>query len=131
MQFNKAFISYSFNDKDLVKKLVSDLQNNNIAIWFDEFEIDPGENFIVKLSSGLEEYGTLCMIYTKNMLKNDGTAKEEWSNFLAMAIKNKKLKIISLIFDDSSLPSILSARSNIDMRNYNEGLKNSLICVLR
>lgn len=123
MQLNKAFISYSFKDKELAKKFVNDLQRNDIAIWFDQFEIDPGENFIIKLSSALEECGTLCIIHTKNMLKNDGTAKEEWSNFLAMAIKNKKRKIIPLIFDNSDLPSILTARSYIDMRNYDEGLK--------
>jgi hypothetical protein len=123
MQLNKAFISYSFKDKELAKKIVGDLQRNDIAIWFDQFEIDPGENFISKLSSALKECGTLCIIHTRNMLKNNGAAKEEWSNYLAMAMKNKKRKIIPLIFDNSSLPAILSARSYIDMRNYDDGLK--------
>lgn len=126
MKLNKTFISYSLADATIARKLVDDLDRNGAAYWFDELDVDPGDNFLVRISDGLVNCGTLCLVLTKNMYDNTGTAREEWTNFLALATRDSNRRIVVLKFDESDPPPIIAARSGIDMRDYDHGIKDLL-----
>ena len=36
-----VFTSYSSQDRDFVQRLVRDLKDHNIPVWFDETELEP------------------------------------------------------------------------------------------
>jgi hypothetical protein len=56
----KVFISYSHDDKDFVTKLVSDLREKGINVWFDE-NIPTGHSFPMHIDSNLST-STHCIV---------------------------------------------------------------------
>jgi len=43
-----VFISYSSPDRVFTRRLVRDLKDRDIPVWFDEAELDPGDSIIQK-----------------------------------------------------------------------------------
>ena len=46
----KAFISHSSKDKKFVVRLANDLSGRGIDVWLDQWEIQPGDKFVEKLT---------------------------------------------------------------------------------
>lgn len=123
---NKIFISYSYEDQNIASRIADDLERLRIPYWFDRLEVEPGDNFIVRINEGLEDCNVVCLVLTENLYDNRRTAREEWTNFLARVIRDPNLQMIPMKFDDCQIPALLSARSYIDMRDYDNGL-NELV----
>jgi TIR domain len=51
----KVFLSYRSVDRDHVRKVAEELRAAGIDAWWDQWEILPGDNFVVKINQGLEE----------------------------------------------------------------------------
>ncbi len=120
---NSTFISYSQEDRALASRLAGDLERLGIPYWYDQMEIEPGDNFVTKIDDGLRSSNVMCMILTRHLYENKRTAREEWTNTLARVIGRRDARIIPLKFDDSVVPPLLAARSQIDMRDYKSGLE--------
>ena len=45
----KIFISYAYEDYKTALKVVNDLEQHHILVWFDKYEIDAGENIILEM----------------------------------------------------------------------------------
>src|SRR5436305_2387055 len=45
----KAFISYSHEDKDFVRRLSDSLNQNAVPLFFDEWDIRPGDSIVKKI----------------------------------------------------------------------------------
>ena len=55
MADHKVFISYSQPDFEWARSFASALQQQGVPVWFDQFEIAPGESLRDALESGLRE----------------------------------------------------------------------------
>ena len=51
----KVFLSHSHADKAFVEHVANELRNTRIDVWFDEWEIPPGESFRRQIVKGIEE----------------------------------------------------------------------------
>jgi hypothetical protein len=49
----KVFISHSALDADWARSFAQALQQRGVAVWFDEFDVHPGESLREALESGL------------------------------------------------------------------------------
>ena len=45
----KAFLSYSYQDKDTAHKIAADLQRHGVDTWFDHWEIGAGDSLIQRI----------------------------------------------------------------------------------
>lgn len=48
-----VFISYASNDKVKVTRLVRELQDQGISVWFDEDQVLPGDDLLQKMANGI------------------------------------------------------------------------------
>lgn len=55
MTDHKVFISYSEADTEWARSFAAALQQQGVSVWFDQFEIAPGESLRDALESGLRE----------------------------------------------------------------------------
>lgn len=55
MTDHKVFISYSRPDTDWARSFAAALQQQGVPVWFDEFEIAPGESLREALETGLRQ----------------------------------------------------------------------------
>ena len=49
-----VFISYCSLDRDFAQRLVRDLKDSDIPVWFDESEIEPGDSIIQRIEAGID-----------------------------------------------------------------------------
>lgn len=62
MNVRKVFISYSHSDKEWVRKFAETIVTSGIDVWFDEFNIKPGEPLVESLEKGLRESDAVVLV---------------------------------------------------------------------
>lgn len=94
---SKVFISHSSRDKPLiVNTLNSYLQANEIATWYDSFDIDYGDNILIKVNEGIEKSDVGLFVLTDNFFDSrSGWPVTEFSAFF-MSLMNTKKKILMI-----------------------------------
>jgi hypothetical protein len=68
MSTQKVFISYSHSDKEWARRFAETIANSGVEVWFDEFNILPGQPLVEALEKGLRESdAVVLLINTENM----------------------------------------------------------------
>jgi hypothetical protein len=62
MHVPKVFISYSHSDKLWARKFAETIASNGVEVWFDEFNIKPGEPLVESLEKGLRESDAVVLL---------------------------------------------------------------------
>lgn len=118
----KVFLSHASEDKkSIVEPLFEYLQNKEISVWLDKYEIDYGENIYQKVSEGIDNAEVAIFVITENFL-NKKWPKEELSALSHLIFNNKSLVIVS-IKDGTELPKLITTRKYIqwdDGKNLSE-----------
>jgi hypothetical protein len=88
----KTFISYSSDNKAKVTRLVRELQDAGLQVWFDEDQIYPGDDFIEKMRQGIEqsEHYVLCLSRSFTKKPPQSWVKHEFR--MAMLKENKEAR---------------------------------------
>jgi len=94
----RVFISYSHEDKQIVKRISEDLRRQGVQAWLDEDLISPGEQWIDKLSEAFESSDAILVIMSRN------TAESRWqTSEIALAVatqrKDPSKRIIPVLVD--------------------------------
>jgi len=66
-----VFLSHSAKDKDTVRELAQRLKDDGLRVWFDEWEIKPGDSIPVKIEEGLEHSRVLVLCMSANAFGSD------------------------------------------------------------
>src|SRR5438105_1672243 len=62
----KVFISYSHQDKAVVEGLAADLNSNGVDVFFDQWDIQPGDSIVDKIfTQGLAEAQLFVVVLSK------------------------------------------------------------------
>lgn len=56
-----VFLSHSAKDKAIVRTVAERLKANGLRVWFDEWEIRPGDSIPAKIEEGLEHSRVLVL----------------------------------------------------------------------
>jgi WD40 repeat protein len=126
-----VFLSHSSKDKDIVRDIAERLRNDGIKVWFDEWEIHPGDNIPSKIEEGLEHSRVLVLCISANVLDS------EWSHLESYTFRfrdplNKGRRFIPLRLDTTPIKDSLAQFSNINwlpkvrQQEYEKLLKNCI-----
>lgn len=66
-----VFLSHSSKDKPVVCGLAQRLKKNGLQVWFDEWEIKPGDMIGLKIENGLEQSRTLILVMSANAFSSE------------------------------------------------------------
>ena len=74
----KVFISHAHDERDqaIVRRIAEGLRGQGLEVWYDEWEIWPGENFAEKISQALEESQAMVVVLTPNALRSPWVRRE-------------------------------------------------------
>ena len=98
---HKVFISYSRPDIEWTRSFAAALQQQGVPVWFDEFEIAPGESLREALESGLRQSDIFVTV-----LNPESPARPALFFELGAAIGMNK-RVVAIVpkdFDVSQLP---------------------------
>ncbi|HET6253241.1 MAG TPA: COR domain-containing protein [Puia sp.] len=118
-----VFLCHSSKDKPVIKKIAADLTHKGISYWFDEEDLDPGDNIIDKITDGLQNSKMIIPCISKDQLAS-GWCRQEYQSILGRLLGGiSKQRIIPLILDDTSLeemPLFLSGFKSIHYKDAGE-----------
>ncbi len=121
---DKIFISYNHKDQEIVDNIAYKLSLTfgRENIFYDRWEIQPGDSIIGKMNEGLEKFTVFFYFVSKNSLESKMVALE-WQSGLYKAVNNN-LKFIAIKIDDCNVPAILANKEFLNL--YNEGIKETI-----
>ena len=70
-----VFLSHSTKDKLVVRDVAERLRKDGLRVWFDEWEIRPGDSIPAKIEEGLERSRVLVLCMSANAFGSD------WAQF--------------------------------------------------
>lgn len=111
-----VFLSHSSKDKPVVRALAERLSSDGLRVWFDEWEIRPGNNIPAKIEQGLESSRLLVLCMSKHALGADWSALER-QTFRFRDPLNKERRFIPLRLDDVVPTGSLAQFSYVDLRS--------------
>lgn len=129
-----AFLSHAAADAELARIVFGDLQADQLAIWFDEAEIAPGDSIPGKINWGLEHSRLLIVLMTPAYFDSaSGWADAEWHSALHLDPDNRSGRVVPVLTGNCGyIPPLLRQLSRIDIRGtrYEQGLRE-LAAVVR
>lgn len=110
----RVFLSHNKNDKIFIEKIANDLRSCGINVWYDEWEIPPGESIRKKIfEDGITSCDLFFVYLTENSIKSIWVQKELDSAFI-QEIENQNSFLAMYVDSDSSRKQL-----SIDLRALN------------
>ena len=108
-----VFISYSRSDEMVVRRIYDVLESAGIEVWFDEYEIQSGENWEALIQHAINSANNLVVIISSHSASSTHVQDE-----IAYAESHGKLIIPVLVGDaqESDIPFMLRKRAYLDLR---------------
>jgi hypothetical protein len=110
---NDVFLSHSSKDQPVVRAVAERLRADGLRVWFDEWEIKPGDSIPAKIEEGLEGSRVLVLCMSANAFGSDW-AQLEAGTFRFRDPLNKERRFIPLRLDDSPTKGSLAQFLYID-----------------
>lgn len=109
MEEPKVFISHSTNDADWARSFAQALKERGVSVWFDEFDVKPGESWRDAIEAGLRGSDILVAL-----VDQEASSKPSLFFELGAAISMGK-RVVSIVPKDID-PGAL--RLDIRLRRY-------------
>ena len=116
----KVFISHSWKDGEISKKLRDQLHQDGAIVFLDYDKIRGGRKLPKKIGDGVDWCGEFVLLWSKDAAESPWV-EEEWH----CAWMLRKL-IVPCNLDETPLPPILLNRDRIDFRDFGKGYKDLL-----
>lgn len=101
------FLSHSSKDKALVRQIAERLRADGIRVWFDEWEISPGDSIPAKIEAGLEYSRILVLCMSAHAFGSDWAQLENYT-FRFRDPMNKERRFIPLRLDETPIKGSLA-----------------------
>jgi TIR domain/Protein kinase domain len=125
-----VFLSHSSKDKPVVRILAERLRKDGLKVWFDEWEVWPGDLIGLKIEQGLQTSRALVLCVSVNALDSDWVTLERHAAMFRDPA-NKQRRFIPLVLDDAVLSDALKQFAHVDWRFKSEDQYARLLTVCR
>jgi len=118
----KAFISHSSGDKEMAERLARDLISHGIDVWFDKWEIMPGDSLRRKIEQGISEASHFIVLLTSNSLSSEWV-QTELDAAMVRKIENE-CRLLPVLYNVpfEEIPLTLRGLFSVNLDDYREGL---------
>ena len=116
-----AFVSYSREDLEFVRRLAQDLKAAGARVWMDKLDIRPGQKWAKAVAEALEKCNRLLVVLSPSSVKSANVDAE-----INEVLESGK-EVIPIIYRDCKNPFLLKPFQYADFRaDYSEALKELL-----
>jgi glycogen(starch) synthase len=125
-----VFLSHSNNDKSVVRLIAEGLRSRGLRVWFDEWEIQPGEHIPTRIEEGLAQSRVLVLCVSAACDESDW-AQLESSSYRFRDPLNKERRFIPLRLDDARVKGTLATFAYIQWNGAGRNALAELIAACR
>ena len=127
--FVKAFLCHSSQDKDVVEAFANKLLSRKASVWYDKWDIKPGESIVQKVNDGLSEMTHLVIFLSKHSVKSHWV-QNELSSGLMRKLSDSSVRIIPIMLDEVEIPTIINHIKYADCVHNRDSGFDELIDIL-
>src|SRR5262249_19736592 len=98
-----------------VRRLAENLHQSGLNVFFDEWEIGPGDVLVHRLDAGILNSRSGALIVTPAALSRPWVL-QEYAAMMTRAVEGKQ-RLIPVLLADADMPPLLASRVWIDFRN--------------
>jgi len=109
-----VFVSYAHADAAWVKALAFELRRRHIKIFFDEWELAPGDRLAHRLEEGIRNSRNGIFVVSPASVSRPW-AREEYESMLARAVAGR-MRLVPVLLKDTEMPPFLANRVWVDFR---------------
>jgi GTPase SAR1 family protein len=110
-----VFISHSSKDKPTVRDLAERLRADGLRVWFDEWEIQPGDMIPKRIIDGLDQSRVLVLCMSATFFASEWGMLESYTS-LFRDPTNQQRRFIPLRLDDAVIKDTLKQFAYVDWR---------------
>lgn len=121
-----VFLSFSSKDRLRVEKLAERLKDEGIKVWYDDWEIQFGDDIFLKIERGLEDSQSQILVMSNNAFESDWVTLER-NTTLFRDPTNKDRRFIPLLLEDCDIRDTIRRFRYVDWRNEDESEYKKLI----
>lgn len=110
----RVFISYATENLTQATRLYNDLQRDGVNVVAAFFDFELGNSLPEQINEALNWCDTLMLLWSKDAASSPWV-RLEWQ--VALYLQHR---VITLVLDDTPLPSILGFRLHLTFSNYEE-----------
>ena len=110
-----VFISYGHQDQDWVRTLAENLYRAGLEVFYDEWEIAPGDVLVHRLDEGIRTSRSGILVISSASLSRPWVM-EEYGAMLTRAVAGQQ-RLIPVLLGEAELPPFLAARVWVDFRH--------------
>ncbi len=103
----KVFISHNKADKISSRLLAIALVEQGIGVWFDEWEIRPGDSIIGGLEAGLSDSDVFMLVWSAHASASKWVGTEIRA-YLTRRVADDSLRVIPILLDATPLPILVA-----------------------
>jgi len=117
------FLSHASIDKPFVEKLAKDLNALGISVWYDKYEIKPGETILLKIEEGIQSSDYLGLVISKEAMESKWVLTEITSAWQKQV--EKGYFVVPIYYRDCEIPLFLQGIKYADFRtDYKQGFED-------
>ncbi|MGB6068187.1 MAG: toll/interleukin-1 receptor domain-containing protein [Desulfomonilaceae bacterium] len=120
----RVFISYSHEDKRIVRRLTDDLRQHGLTVWLDTELVLPGENWNEKLALAVQQADAVIVVMSRNTTVSQWQ-RSEIAYVLAAQKRDESKRLIPVLVDkEADPPFFLKTRVYCDLSDEDAYRKN-------
>lgn len=104
--YMQIFLSHNAGDKEIARRIGTNLTLVGSEVWFDEWEVRAGDSLPGKIGEGLRAFDTFLLTWSENAERSDWV-RAELETALVRAIEEESVRIIVVRLDDTPVPAML------------------------
>jgi hypothetical protein len=110
-----VFLSHSSADKPVVRELAERLRAAGLRVWFDEWNIRPGDHIPTEIDEGLEHSSVLLFCMSAQAFGSDWALLESHTAVFRDPL-NRDRRFLTLRLDDAPIKPMLRSIAYLDWR---------------
>lgn len=122
----KAFLSYSFDDRDIADRVARALMTSGIDTWWAEWEIGSGDSLRQKIDNGLETCTHFIVLLTPSAMRKPWVQQEMDAGLIRRISGQARFIPLRHNLSAGDLPPLLSGilSPEIDILHFDQGMLN-------
>jgi hypothetical protein len=126
-KLHDAFICHSSNDKRFARRVANDLESHGFKVWFDEFEMLPGDSLYEKIQNGIRTSAWFIIVLSPHSVESKW-CKRELHNAMEEEFERNKVYVVPIYYKECVIPGFLKEKVWADFqgKKYKIGLHQLL-----
>jgi hypothetical protein len=117
----RVFISYTHTDREFAARLAVDLTRAAVNVWYDQWEVAPGDSIVEKINNALRWNDYLVIVLSPEAIQSRWVAREINSSLL-QSLEGRSVTLIPVLKEQCVLPVLIADLHYADFtQSYDSG----------